>query len=106
CPGGRFDACGYAGWQPSPSFDSLLAKVVVSGMAAELSTVLAQADRALSEFRIDGVPTNLALLRTLVRHPDVGAYHVTTSFLDEHLGELLADGDDGRRRPWHTASAA
>jgi acetyl/propionyl-CoA carboxylase alpha subunit/acetyl-CoA carboxylase carboxyltransferase component len=105
-PGVRVDTCGYAGWQPSPSFDSLLAKVVVSGVALELPAVLAHAERALSEFRIDGVPTNLALLRSLVRHPALGAYRVTTSFLDEHLGELLANGDGGGRQPSFDAPAA
>src|SRR6185436_8398753 len=99
-PGVRVDTCGYAGYRPSPSFDSLLANVVVSGVAVDLPRVLTQAQRALSEFHIDGVPTNLPLLRTLVRHPALGAYRVTTSFLDEHLAELLADGDAGQRRLW------
>jgi acetyl/propionyl-CoA carboxylase alpha subunit/acetyl-CoA carboxylase carboxyltransferase component len=101
----RVDTCGYAGWQPSPSFDSLLAKVIVSGVAVGLPAVLTRAHRALSEFRIDGIPTNLALLRTLVRHPALGAYRVTTSFLDEHLPELLAEGDGGERRRWFEAPA-
>jgi acetyl-CoA carboxylase carboxyltransferase component/biotin carboxyl carrier protein len=104
-PGVRVDACGYAGYQLSTSFDPLLAKVIVSGMAADLSTILAQADRALSEFRVDGVPTNLALLRTLVRHPALAEYRVTTEFLDQHLGELLAEDADGRRRLWFDAPA-
>jgi hypothetical protein len=47
-PGVRVDTCGYAGYRPSPSFDSLLAKVVVSGVAVDLPRVLTQgAARAL-----------------------------------------------------------
>src|SRR5437016_1057259 len=90
-PGIRVDTHGYAGYQPSPSFDSLLAKVVARG--TEFAAVVGKADRALSEFRVDGVATNLPFLRNLLRHPALGAYRMTTRFVDEHLAELLAAGD-------------
>src|SRR5437870_9604312 len=94
-PGIRVDTHGYAGYQPSPSFDSLLAKVVARG--TELPAAVGKAYRALSEFRVDGVATNLPFLRNLLRHPALGAYRVTTRFVDEHLAELLAAGDAGHR---------
>src|SRR5438445_489490 len=94
-PGIRIDTHGYAGYQPSPSFDSLLAKVVARG--TEFAAVVGKADRALSEFRVDGVATNLPFLRNLLRHPALGGYRVTTRFVDEHLAELLAAGDAGHR---------
>src|SRR3989454_621490 len=94
-PGIRVDTHGYAGYQPSPSFDSLLAKVVARG--PEFPAVVRKADRALSEFRVDGVATNLPFLRSLLRHPALGGYRVTTRFVDEHLAELLAAGDAGHR---------
>src|SRR5437764_4538075 len=96
-PGIRVDTHGYAGYQPSPSFDSLLAKVVARG--SELAAVVGKAYRALSEFRVDGVATNLPFLRNPLRHPALGAYRVTTQFVDEHLAELLAAGDAGHRPP-------
>src|SRR5207244_1367107 len=94
-PGIRIDTHGYAGYQPSPSFDSLLAKVVARG--TEFAAVVGKAYRALSEFRVDGVATNLPFLRNLLHHPALGGYRVTTRFVDEHLAELLAAGDAGHR---------
>src|SRR5437870_2814523 len=93
----RVDTHGYAGYQPSPSFDSLLAKVVARG--TEFPAVVGKAYRALSEFRVDGVATNLPFLRNLLRHPALGGYRVTTRFVDEHLAELLDAGDAGHRPP-------
>ena len=104
-PGVRVDAAGYAGYRPSPSFDSLLAKVIVGGPGSGFGAVLAQAARALSEFRLEGMPTNLPLLRNLVRHPAVAAYGVTTSFVDEHLPELVT-GDGPQRRRWFDSPMA
>src|SRR5205809_597351 len=92
-PGIRVDTHGYAGYQPSPSFDSLLAKVVARSVASEFPAVVAKAYRALSEFRVDGVATNLPFLQNLLRHPALASYRVTTRFVDEHLAELLAAGD-------------
>src|SRR5881296_3511398 len=96
-PGIRVDTHGYAGYQPSPSFDSLLAKVVARSASSEFPAVVAKAYRALCEFRVDGVATNLPFLRNLLRHPALGAYRVTTRFVDEHLAELLAAGDAAHR---------
>src|SRR3989442_4445212 len=94
-PGIRVDTHGYAGYQPSPSFASLLAKVVARG--TEFPAAVGKAYRALSEFRVDGVATNLPFLRNLLRHPALGGYRMTTRFVDEHLTELLAAGDAGHR---------
>ena len=99
-PGVRVDTAAYAGWRPNPSFDSLLAKVIVRAPSGGVAAALAKAERALSEFRIEGVETNLALLRTLLRHPAVAASRVTTRFVDDHLAELLA-GDDGAHHRRH-----
>jgi acetyl/propionyl-CoA carboxylase alpha subunit/acetyl-CoA carboxylase carboxyltransferase component len=96
-PGIRVDTHGYAGYRPSPSFDSLLAKVVARG--ADFPAVVGRACRALAEFRIDGVATNLPFLRNLLGHPALAAYRVTTRFVDEHLAELLAAGEAAHRAP-------
>ena len=97
-PGVRTDTCGYAGYRPSPSFDSLLAKVVVKTRSGDFSAVVAKAYRALGEFRVDGVTTNLPFLQNLLRHPALAAYRVTTRFVDEHLPALLAAPDVAHRR--------
>src|SRR2546422_459020 len=89
--GVRVDTAGYAGYRPSTSFDSLLAKVVVRNTATDFAGVVAKTCRALSEFRTDGVSTNLPFLRNLLRHPALATFAVTTRFVEEHLHELLVD---------------
>jgi acetyl/propionyl-CoA carboxylase alpha subunit/acetyl-CoA carboxylase carboxyltransferase component len=98
-PGVRTDSFGYSGYRTSPRFDSLLAKVIVHTSSGRLSEALSKADRALAEFRIEGVATNVAFLRQILVHPEVRAGRATTRFVDDHLAELL---DDGR---WAEAAA-
>ncbi len=95
-PGVRVDGHGYAGARPGARYDALLAKVVVHAASGGLEATLGKADRALGEFRIEGVATNLASLRRLLRHPDVVAGRVHTRLVDE----LPAEPDDGRGRSW------
>ena len=103
-PGVRVDTAGYAGYRPSPSFDSLLAKVVARSASDDFPAAVAKAYRALCEFRVEGVATNLSFLRNLMRHPALAAYRVTTGFVDEHLTELL-EGTAHPRRHAETAPA-
>lgn len=88
-PGVRVDTFGYSGYETNPGFDSLLAKLICHSRSADYADVLAKARRALREFRVEGVCTNLILLQNLVRHPDVIANRVNTRFVENHLGELL-----------------
>ncbi len=87
-PGIRVDGFGYTGYRTNPNFDSLLAKVIVQG--ASMTAATARASRALAEFRIEGVPTNIGFLQALLRHPDVVADRVHTRFIAEKAAELLA----------------
>jgi len=68
-PGVRVDGYGYAGYVTNPNYDSLLAKVIVQGVT--LAHAAGRAGRALAEFRIDGVETNIGLLRALLARPEV-----------------------------------
>ena len=88
--GVRVDTHGYPGYEVSPRYDSLLAKVVVSDPRGTLPSVLARAASALAGFDVAGPPVNLALLRALVARPEVAAGTTHTEFVDERLGELLA----------------
>src|SRR5437667_9670639 len=105
-PGVRVDTAGHAGYRPSPSFDSLLAKVIVRSASEDFPAVVAKAYRALCEFRAEGVATNLPFLRNLVRHPALATYAVTTRFVDEHLTELLEDAAHPRRHAETTPGRA
>jgi acetyl/propionyl-CoA carboxylase alpha subunit/acetyl-CoA carboxylase carboxyltransferase component len=88
-PGIRVDGHGHAGMQPHPGFDTLLAKVIVhhpSGFEAALQ----RTRRALAEFRLDGVDSNITFAQALLAHADVSAYRISTRWLQRHGAALLA----------------
>jgi acetyl/propionyl-CoA carboxylase alpha subunit len=97
-PGLRTDTLGFAGYTPSPRFDSLLAKLVVRAPSGDVHELFARAYRALCEFRIEGVATNLGFLQALVRHPDVLAGAIDTRFVETHAAELVAAAANGHPR--------
>jgi pyruvate carboxylase len=71
----------YAGALLAAYYDSLLVKVTAWG--TNLPEACQRMDRALREFRIRGVKTNIPFLENVVNHPRFRASEVTTSFLDE-----------------------
>ncbi|HEX8871972.1 MAG TPA: pyruvate carboxylase [Candidatus Acidoferrum sp.] len=71
----------YAGALLAAYYDSLLVKVTAWG--SNLPEACQRMDRALREFRIRGVKTNIPFLENVVNHPRFRAGEVTTSFLDE-----------------------
>ena len=89
-PGIRVDTFGYAGYRTSPSFDSLLAKLIVHSRTDDYADLVRRASRSLGEFRIEGVATNIPFLRNLLGHEDFAANRVTTRFIEEHARELAA----------------
>jgi acetyl/propionyl-CoA carboxylase alpha subunit/acetyl-CoA carboxylase carboxyltransferase component len=93
-PGLRTDTFGYAGYTVSPNFDSLLAKVIGHSPSPNFEDAVSRTWRALCEFRIEGVATNLPLLRAILRHPDFAANRVHTRFVEERIAELVESGDD------------
>ena len=90
----RVDTFAYAGLTTSPSFDSLLAKVIVQ--ADSYAQLLDRAYRALCDFRISGVTTNIDLLKNVLRRSELedGAMHV--QFIDQHAAALIGPTDDAR----------
>jgi acetyl/propionyl-CoA carboxylase alpha subunit/acetyl-CoA carboxylase carboxyltransferase component len=88
-PQTRVDTHGYAGFAANPSFDSLLAKVVVHTLDADLPATIRKAQRALSEFRIEGIETNRSFLQALLARPELPAWDVDTRFVETHLSDLL-----------------
>ena len=84
-PGGagvRLDEGTYAGAEILPYFDSMLVKVTCRG-GSFLETVNRSA-RALAEFRIRGVATNVPFLLALLADSDFRAGNTTTAFIEEH----------------------
>ena len=103
-PGVRVDTFGYAGYRTSPRFDSLLAKVIVSTTRPRFEDAVQRAYRALGEFRIEGVATNIPFLQNLLLHPQFRAGKLTTRFLDDHLTTLTADAEHGHQRRYVEAA--
>jgi pyruvate carboxylase len=83
----------YAGAILAAYYDSLLVKVTAWG--ANLPEACQRMDRALREFRIRGVKTNIPFVENVVNHPKFRAGDVTTSFLDDfpELFQFRTRGD-------------
>ena len=71
----------YAGGVITRYYDSLLVKVTAWAPTPEKA--IARMDRALREFRIRGVSTNIAFVENLLKHPTFLSNEYTTKFIDE-----------------------
>ncbi len=105
-PGVRVDTFGYAGYRTSPRFDSLLAKLIVHARSGSLRDVGARAYRALCEFSIAGVQTNIPMLQNLLRHPEFLAAKLDTRFIERHAASIVAEGAAHQRLFHEPAPAA
>jgi pyruvate carboxylase len=87
----------HAGASVGPYFDSLLVKMVARG--ADFPTAVHRARRALAEFRVRGVNTNIPFLQALLDEPEFLAGGVTTSFIDErpYLMTARSSADRGTK---------
>jgi pyruvate carboxylase len=99
-PGGagvRLDDSTYPGAEILPYFDSLLVKQTCRGRT--FAEAVARSRRALAEFRVRGVATNLAFLQAIMAEPDLAAGLLTTSFLTDHpdLADTRSGLDRGTR---------
>ena len=70
-----------AGFQVTPHFDSMLAKLTCRGR--DFPAAVARAGRALAEFRIRGVATNIPFLRAVLDDPSFAVGDISTAFIDE-----------------------
>ncbi len=86
-PGVRVDSGVYQGWEVPVHYDPLIAKLVAFG--SDRSQAMARMRRAVREYRIEGIKTNLNFFAELLRDPEFVAGNLSTNFIDEFL----------RRRP-------
>ena len=70
----------YSGGVITRYYDSLLVKVTAWAPTPEKA--ISRMDRALREFRIRGVSTNIAFVENLLKHPTFLNYEYTTKFID------------------------
>lgn len=89
--GVRVDTAGFAGGRANPAFDTLLAKLIAYDPSPDYADALRRAYRALCEFRVEGVRTNIPLLRNLLTRTELAANDVDTGFLEARAAELLRD---------------
>ncbi|WP_409426603.1 pyruvate carboxylase [Mycobacterium sp. SMC-11] len=90
-PGGagiRLDGGTNLGAEISAHFDSMLVKLTCRGK--DFPTAVKRARRAIAEFRIRGVATNIPFLQAVLDDPDFSAGRITTSFIDERPQLLTA----------------
>jgi acetyl-CoA carboxylase biotin carboxylase subunit len=83
-PGVRIDGYIYEGWTVPMEYDPLLAKLAV--WAATRDDAIARAVRALREYEVGGIVTNIGFFRQIFEDPDYRAGCLHTSFIDEFLG--------------------
>ena len=70
-----------AGSEVSPHFDSLLVKLIARGR--DFHSAVVRAERALAEFRIRGVSTNISFMQAVLADPTFASGDLSTSFIDE-----------------------
>jgi pyruvate carboxylase len=87
----------HAGTTVSAHFDSLLVKLTCRGR--DFDTAVTRARRAVAEFRIRGVATNIPFLQAVLDDPDFRSGTVTTAFIEErpHLLAGRRSADRGTR---------
>lgn len=95
-PGVRVDGYGYGGYRTNPSFDSLIAKLIVHSPSGDFAAAIAKAARAAAEFTLTGPGSNLGLLQALLERPEVRSATATTGFIEANLETLAARALDLR----------
>jgi pyruvate carboxylase len=87
----------FVGAEVSAHFDSMLVKLTCRGR--DFPTAVRRARRALAEFRVRGVTTNIPFLQALLEEPNFVAGRLSTSFIDErpYLRTARVPADRGTR---------
>ena len=95
-PGIRRDSGVYEGWTVPIDYDPLLAKLI--GHGSDRKQAIARLDRALDEYFVGGIKTNLSLFRRILKDADFQAGNVDTGYLDRLLKSPLpgSDGEDSQ----------
>ena len=79
-PGMRLDSGIYQGWEVSIHYDPLLSKLITFG--ADRAQTIARMKRAIQEYRIAGIKTNLSFLLEILSDHEFAAGHTHTGFID------------------------
>jgi acetyl-CoA carboxylase biotin carboxylase subunit len=94
-PGIRRDSGMYEGWYVPIEYDPLLAKLI--GYGSDREQAISRLVRALNEYFVGGIKTNISLFRRILRDEDFHAGKIDTGYLDRLLarGARLELSDSG-----------
>ncbi|GGH03079.1 acetyl-CoA carboxylase biotin carboxylase subunit [Silvibacterium dinghuense] len=84
-PGIREDCGVYEGWTVPMDYDPMLSKLIAYAPSREMAIV--RMERALGEYVIGGIRTNLGFFRRILADPDFRTAHIDTGYLDRLLAE-------------------
>jgi acetyl-CoA carboxylase biotin carboxylase subunit len=90
-PGIRRDSGMYEGWSVPIDYDPLLAKLI--GYGSDRRQTIGRLRRALNEYFVGGIKTNISLFRRILEDPDFQAGKLDTGFLDRLLVKPPKQGD-------------
>ncbi|MEZ4338448.1 MAG: acetyl-CoA carboxylase biotin carboxylase subunit [Sandaracinaceae bacterium] len=103
-PGVRDDSGAYEGAEISSFYDPLVSKLCV--WAPTRAQAVERMRRALSEYVVTGIKTNIPFHLALMEQPEFVAGHYDTGFIARHEDALLTSGDAGDARRAMTLGAA
>jgi acetyl-CoA carboxylase biotin carboxylase subunit len=101
-PGVRVDGYVYEGWTVPMEYDPLLAKLVCWGSTR--AEALARMRRALDEYQVGGIQTNLPFFRRLLQQPEFIRGELDTELIDRMLAEKTKPAPS--ERVWEAAAVA
>ena len=91
--GVRVDSHLYSGYEISPYYDSMVAKIIVQGNTR--LEAIRRLRRALEEFIIEGLKTNAEFMHLLTYHPEFIRGNYNTSFWEEHSETIMKWYEEG-----------
>jgi acetyl-CoA carboxylase biotin carboxylase subunit len=94
-PGVRLDSGIYRGWNVGTDYDPLLAKLIAYG--SDRDQAIARIHRAIDDYVITGVKTNLSLFRRILSDPDFIAGKINTGYLARLFRKPLAATNNQNR---------
>ena len=102
-PGIREDSGIYEGWVVPMDYDPMLSKLIAYAPTREMA--IARLLRALDEYVIGGIRSNLGLFRRILRDPEFRAARIDTGYLDRLLAQSAASPTENRDEPRFIAPA-
>ena len=94
----------YEGWTVPMDYDPLLAKLI--GFGTDREQAIMRLERALHEYFVAGIKTNISLFRRILRDPDFRAGKLDTGYLDRLLAKPASEGGARAPEPGIAAIAA